>query len=542
MTSVISAKSTSNERLPFILELARTYVGIDPVTQPIPVRPVLHYMMGGVHTDNYGLTPMEGLYSAGENACVTINGANRLGSNSLTECLVFGARAGAAAASYALETAHSDADLSPAAERDEQRIRDHFLSGKRGSEKVANLRRELQDSMERGAEVFRTKEGLQQSMSEIADLRERIQNLDVQDTTGVYNVELIGAIELDSCWTWPRPSCTPPTPGRSPVALTSAATTLTETTKSGSSTSLPVTPRTAPSWRTSPSPLPTGNRRSASTKIQLITREHTMAQRQLTVNVERYHPEQGAAAYVDSYQVPARDGMMVLDALNYIRDDLDPTLAFRWSCRMGICGSCGMTVDDRPRLTCEDNLASYGDEITVAPLDGFPVIRDLVVDIDDFMQNKLPSVKPWLIRKDTKPWLTASTFRRPGRWLPMPTTPPASTACSAMPPAPSLTWSPTSPAPPPSPSPSATTSTLETRAQPNVTPSLPSRKASGTAPSSENAPSPAPRESFPPRPYSAPSRKAPRAGPSPSSCPGARDERRFPGPVQAAHDPHLVAA
>ena len=64
-----------------------------------------------------------------------------------------------------------------------------------------------------------------------------------------------------------------------------------------------------------------------------------MAQRQLTVNVERYHPEQGAAAYVDSYQVPARDGMMVLDALNYIRDDLDPTLAFRWSCRMGICGS-----------------------------------------------------------------------------------------------------------------------------------------------------------------------------------------------------------
>ena len=186
-----------NERLPFILELARTYVGIDPVTQPIPVRPVLHYMMGGVHTDNDGLTPMEGLYSAGENACVTINGANRLGSNSLTECLVFGARAGAAAASYALETPHSATDLSPAAEHDEKRIRNHFLSGKRGAEKVANLRRELQDSMERGAEVFRTKEGLQQSISEIADLRERIQNLDVQDTTSVYNVELIGAIELD---------------------------------------------------------------------------------------------------------------------------------------------------------------------------------------------------------------------------------------------------------------------------------------------------------------------------------------------------------
>ena len=154
-------------------------------------------MMGGVHTDNDGLTPMEGLYSAGENACVTINGANRLGSNSLTECLVFGARAGAAAASYALETPHSAADLSSAAEHDEKRIRNHFLSGKRGTEQVATLRRQLQDSMERGAEVFRTKEGLQQSMSEIADLRERIQNLDVHDTTGVYNVELIGALELD---------------------------------------------------------------------------------------------------------------------------------------------------------------------------------------------------------------------------------------------------------------------------------------------------------------------------------------------------------
>ena len=143
-----------------------------------------------------------------------------------------------------------------------------------------------------------------------------------------------------------------------------------------------------------------------------------MAQRQLTVNVERYHPEQGAVAYVDSYQVPARDGMMVLDALNYIRDDLDPTLAFRWSCRMGICGSCGMTVDDRPRLTCQDNLASYGDEITVAPLDGFPVIRDLVVDIDDFMQNKLPSVKPWLIRKDTKPLADGEYLQTPRQMAP----------------------------------------------------------------------------------------------------------------------------
>ncbi|MBI4300675.1 MAG: FAD-binding protein, partial [Chloroflexi bacterium] len=89
------------ERLPFVLELARTYAKIDPVRQPIPVRPVVHYMMGGVHTDINGATPLAGLYAAGEVACVSINGANRLGSNSLTELLVFGARAGKAAAEYA---------------------------------------------------------------------------------------------------------------------------------------------------------------------------------------------------------------------------------------------------------------------------------------------------------------------------------------------------------------------------------------------------------------------------------------------------------
>src|SRR3990170_3676538 len=92
-----------NEKIPFVRELARKYVGIDPVREPIPVRPVAHYMMGGVHTDAQGATPLPGLYAAGEVACVSINGANRLGSNSLSECLVFGARAGRAAAAFALE-------------------------------------------------------------------------------------------------------------------------------------------------------------------------------------------------------------------------------------------------------------------------------------------------------------------------------------------------------------------------------------------------------------------------------------------------------
>src|SRR5262249_13808437 len=97
-----------NSNLPFLRELARRYVGIDPVHKPIRVRPVVHYMMGGVHTDARGATPLPGLYAAGEVACVSINGANRLGSNSLPELLVFGARAGRAAAAFVSD--HPEAD------------------------------------------------------------------------------------------------------------------------------------------------------------------------------------------------------------------------------------------------------------------------------------------------------------------------------------------------------------------------------------------------------------------------------------------------
>lgn len=133
--------------------------------------------------------------------------------------------------------------------------------------------------------------------------------------------------------------------------------------------------------------------------------------REVVLRVERYHPERGRQPYVQSYRVPIRDGMMVLDALNYIRDEVDASLAFRWSCRMGICGSCGMTVNGMPKLTCEDPLDRYGDqELYIAPLDNFPVIRDLVVDISDFME-KLQRVKPWLIRQTEKP-LSEGEYRQ----------------------------------------------------------------------------------------------------------------------------------
>ena len=136
----------------------------------------------------------------------------------------------------------------------------------------------------------------------------------------------------------------------------------------------------------------------------------------ITMEVTRYRPEQEAEPTMQSYEIPLRKEWTVLDGLNYIKDQLDGTLSYRWSCRMGICGSCGMTVNGEPRLTCSTFLTDYvAGPVRVEPLRNFPVIRDLVVDITDFMA-KLPTVKPWIIRARGEPPRTASIGRRPNRW------------------------------------------------------------------------------------------------------------------------------
>src|SRR5213594_3186027 len=132
-----------NTKLPFVRELCLKYAGIDPVKEMIPVRPVVHYMMGGVHTDIDGATPVKGLYAAGEAACVSINGANRLGSNSLTEILVFGARAGKAAAAFAAEQAGASSSLAAQAQDEYRRLEETFLRKSGGKERIATLRAEM---------------------------------------------------------------------------------------------------------------------------------------------------------------------------------------------------------------------------------------------------------------------------------------------------------------------------------------------------------------------------------------------------------------
>ena len=182
-------------KLPMVRELCLTYERIDPVKELIPVRPVVHYMMGGVHTDINGATPIEGLFAAGETACVSINGANRLGSNSLPECLVFGARAGRAAAEYAA-TAKPLPSVVMRQNDDEVRRIDRMRSVDRGTERIADLREAMQSTMEDSAGIFRSGDSLAKGVDQLADLQQRLKQVQLSGGTRVFNTELVAALEL----------------------------------------------------------------------------------------------------------------------------------------------------------------------------------------------------------------------------------------------------------------------------------------------------------------------------------------------------------
>jgi succinate dehydrogenase flavoprotein subunit len=187
-----------DKNLPFVRELAKNYVGIDPVYEPIPVRPVVHYMMGGISTDINGKTPLEGLYAAGECACVSMNGANRLGSNSLTELLVFGTRAGQSAARYAMERAAVKSNPVSQLVSDERRRLDTQFLRADGRERIADIREAMQKSMESGAGIYRDREGMETTCKTLRELRGRFANIGLQDRDAVFNTEVIAAMELDA--------------------------------------------------------------------------------------------------------------------------------------------------------------------------------------------------------------------------------------------------------------------------------------------------------------------------------------------------------
>jgi fumarate reductase flavoprotein subunit len=187
-----------NTKLPFVRELCLEYQNIDPVTTLIPVRPVVHYMMGGVHTDINGATPLGGLYAAGEVACVSINGANRLGSNSLPECLVFGARAGRAAAEYAGAAPSPAASALAQAADERRRLERDLLHKSDGRERISILREQMQQVMEESAGIYRTADTLAKGADTLRELRERYGSVLIEDHSRTFNTELLAALELSN--------------------------------------------------------------------------------------------------------------------------------------------------------------------------------------------------------------------------------------------------------------------------------------------------------------------------------------------------------
>ncbi|HJN53369.1 MAG: fumarate reductase (quinol) flavoprotein subunit [Pseudomonadales bacterium] len=187
------------ERLPFICELAEAYEGVNPATTPIPVRPAVHYTMGGIKTDITTATPLPGLYAVGECASIGLHGANRLGSNSLTEFMVFGREAGKYASEYArsVDISSNQDAIEKQADAVEQKIMG-LLKRKDGTEKIATIRDEMTATMEEGAGIYRLDETMQQTCDKLDELRERYKKVQLDDDSSVFNTELFRTIELES--------------------------------------------------------------------------------------------------------------------------------------------------------------------------------------------------------------------------------------------------------------------------------------------------------------------------------------------------------
>ena len=184
-----------HERLPFICELAKAYEGVDPVKAPIPVRPVVHYTMGGIEVDFNSETRIKGLFAVGECASSGLHGANRLGSNSLAELVVLGRVAGEYAAQRAVEAKSGNQNAIDAQAQDVvKRLNDLFAQ--EGTESWSEIRDEMGQAMEEGCGIYRTQESMQQAVDKIAELKERYKRIHVSDRSSVFNTNLLYTVEL----------------------------------------------------------------------------------------------------------------------------------------------------------------------------------------------------------------------------------------------------------------------------------------------------------------------------------------------------------
>ncbi len=362
------------EKLPDITEFSRTYLGVDPITELVPVFPTAHYAMGGIPTnvntevlkDNDTVVP--GLYAAGECACVSVHGANRLGTNSLLDINVFGRRAGIAAAEYAATAEYVDLPEVGASRVDA--LVSQLLEST-GTERVGDIRRAMQETMDFNAQVYRTQETLTQARDDVRALRDRFANVAIHDKGTRYNTDLLEAIELGFLLDLAelvverragaqgvprraRPRGLPDPrrrqlhgahdglprggPGRcshgppglqarhsDPLPADGAQVLMATDTAQPAAAA----PSPAPAAEAPPKPFP------------------------VTVRIRRFLPDEGPEPFWQDFTVDVFPTDRILDALHKIKWEQDGTLTFRRSCAHGICGSDAMRINGRNRLACK---------------------------------------------------------------------------------------------------------------------------------------------------------------------------------------------
>ena len=424
------------ERLPGITESAKVFAGVDLTREPIPVIPTVHYNMGGIPTNYHGevLTTdakgkesvVPGLLAIGEAASVSVHGANRLGSNSLIDLVVFGRAAGIRCAETT-EAGSSHPDIAEDASDLAMSRLDRFRNAE-GDTPTAELRDRLQRTMQTNCAVFRTGEIMSEGQKKIHDIWDAGQNIKVTDRSLIWNTDLIETLEYDNLI------------GLSAVTVAGA---VVREESRGAHARDDFPDRDDKKWMkhtlawaddTCPqgkAGLPRGaqlhdderhrlyrakgtgilegthgrTRTSQKFKRSRQARPGTRLRPRALARIPGLSLEPGRRRKpaVDSYQINTDEcGPMVLDALIKIKNEIDPTLTFRRSCREGICGSCAMNIDGTNTLACTRGIGEINGTVKVYPLPHQPVVKDLVPDLTNFYAQHR-SVQPYLQTETTEP-------------------------------------------------------------------------------------------------------------------------------------------
>ena len=374
------------------------------MNEPIPVRPVVHYTMGGIEVDFNSETRIKGLFAVGECASSGLHGANRLGSNSLAELVVLGRVAGEYAAQRAVEAQSVNQSAVDAQAKDVV-ARLEALHKQEGNESWSEIRDEMGSVMEEGCGIYRDQASMQKAVDKIAELKERYKRIRVTDNSSVFNTDVLYTVELGYILD---------------VAQSIANSAIERKESRGAHQRLDYTERDdvnylkhtlafynengAPRIEYSPVKItksqPAKRVYGAEAEAQEAAakaKEQAMVNSPvMNVEVLRYNPEIDQEPHLSTYQVPYDNQTSLLDALGYIKDKLEPSLSYRWSCRMAICGSCGMMVNNKPKLACKTFLRDYSGHMRIEPLANFPIERDLVVDLSHFIES-LEAIKPYII-------------------------------------------------------------------------------------------------------------------------------------------------